>query len=140
MVAMPEDVGAFDSLQQRQNPLGGGDSRRILFVHPYEDIISVENLLAAWKEFVAGKRKKRDVQEFQHLSRNAVLAFWLAYIFTRPLGASFADWFGKSPTIGGLGRGDGTVSLVLAVLLMGFVWYLWATKLDVEDTNTPFMG
>jgi len=30
----------------------------------YQDIISLENLLAAWKEFLSGKRKKRDVQEF----------------------------------------------------------------------------
>lgn len=37
----------------------------------YEDIISVENLLLAWKEFVNGKRKKKDVQEFQlHLMNN----------------------------------------------------------------------
>lgn len=31
----------------------------------YDDIISVENLLLAWKEFARGKRKKRDVQEFE---------------------------------------------------------------------------
>lgn len=31
----------------------------------YEDIISVENLLAAWQEFVSGKRKRKDVAEFQ---------------------------------------------------------------------------
>src|SRR3989338_170438 len=35
------------------------------FTHRYEDFISVENLLEAWREFVAGKRAKRDVQEFQ---------------------------------------------------------------------------
>lgn len=34
--------------------------------HSYEHIISVENLLAAWREFVAGKREKKDVQEFQY--------------------------------------------------------------------------
>lgn len=40
-------------------------------IHGYDDIISVENLLAAWREFVAGKRKKIDVQEFQaHLMDN----------------------------------------------------------------------
>ncbi len=39
--------------------------------HKYEDIISVENLLAAWREFVSGKRAKRDVQEFSlHLMDN----------------------------------------------------------------------
>lgn len=35
-------------------------------LHEYNDITSVENLLAAWGEFAAGKRKKKDVQEFQH--------------------------------------------------------------------------
>lgn len=34
------------------------------FPHSYEDIISVDNLLEAWQEFLRGKRKKRDVQEF----------------------------------------------------------------------------
>ncbi len=33
---------------------------------PHEDITSVENLLAAWGEFVSGKRKKSDVQDFKH--------------------------------------------------------------------------
>lgn len=41
-------------------------NHRKQLVHAYESIISVENLLAAWREFVAGKRKKSDVQEFQH--------------------------------------------------------------------------
>jgi uncharacterized membrane-anchored protein len=65
-------------------------------------------------------------------SRNAVFAFWAAYVFTRPLGASFADWFGKPRSFGGLGWGDGVVSAVLTAFLIGFVWYLSATKLDVE--------
>jgi retron-type reverse transcriptase len=34
------------------------------FEKPYEDIISLENLFAAWQEFIAGKRQKRDVQQF----------------------------------------------------------------------------
>ncbi|MBI5004002.1 group II intron reverse transcriptase domain-containing protein [Candidatus Kaiserbacteria bacterium] len=43
----------------------------IRFIHTYEDIISVENLLAAWREFLRGKRKKDDVRKFQyHLSDN----------------------------------------------------------------------
>ena len=37
------------------------------------------------------------------LGLNAILAFWLAYIMTRPLGASFADWMGKSQHAGGSG-------------------------------------
>ena len=38
---------------------------RIQLVHTLEDIISVDNLLEAWREFIRGKRAKRDVQEFQ---------------------------------------------------------------------------
>jgi retron-type reverse transcriptase len=39
---------------------------RICFTHTYDDIISVENLLAAWREFLSGKRKKDDVRNFQY--------------------------------------------------------------------------
>lgn len=37
---------------------------KIKLIHKFKDIVSVENLLLAWKEFVRGKRNKRDVQEF----------------------------------------------------------------------------
>ncbi|MDE1924913.1 MAG: hypothetical protein KGH79_01895 [Patescibacteria group bacterium] len=74
-------------------------------------------------------------EHHEHLSRNAVLAFWLAYILTRPLGASFADWFGKSPSVSGLGWGDGIVSLILTVLLVGFVWYLAVIRVDVDRSH-----
>ena len=62
---------------------------------------------------------------------NEVVAFWFAYIITRPLGASFADWFGKS-ILGGLGLGDEKVSLVLTILIIGFVSYLTVTHKDVQ--------
>ncbi len=50
--------------------VGGGWGRlmsmcQIKNIHTYEDIISMENLLEAWKEFVRGKRKRIDVQDFQ---------------------------------------------------------------------------
>jgi uncharacterized membrane-anchored protein len=62
--------------------------------------------------------------EHRHLTRNAVLAFWLAYIITRPLGASFADWLGKAKNFGGIGWGDRTVTLILTILIVGFVSYI----------------
>lgn len=65
---------------------------------------------------------------------NAIAAFWWAYIITRPLGASFADWFGK-PILGGLGLGDTKVALVLTLFIIGFVGYLTVTRLDVKDDN-----
>ncbi len=54
---------------------------------------------------------------------NEIATFWFAYVVTRPLGASFADWAGK-PVLGGLGLGDGKIALVLAVLIVLFVAYL----------------
>ena len=45
---------------------------------------------------------------------NPIVAFWAAYVVTRPLGASVADWLAKAPSAGGLGFGGGPVSLVLA--------------------------
>lgn len=61
---------------------------------------------------------------------NAIFTFWFAYIMTRPLGASFADWTGKAHDVGGLGIGDRPVSAVLAILIIGFVFYLTKTKKD----------
>ncbi len=42
----------------------GGGHKRIVFNHSFENIISLDNLLLAWQEFIKGKRKKKDVQEF----------------------------------------------------------------------------
>ncbi|MBV9257052.1 MAG: hypothetical protein JO215_03430 [Ktedonobacteraceae bacterium] len=63
---------------------------------------------------------------------NEIAAFWFAYIVTRPLGASFADWFGK-PSLGGLGLGDTKVSLVLTILIIAFVAYLTVSHKDMKD-------
>jgi uncharacterized membrane-anchored protein len=66
---------------------------------------------------------------------NAVFAFWFAYIVTRPLGASFADWFAVPPARGGLGLGYGPVSLMLAIVIVGFVAYLSVTGRDVPGRD-----
>jgi uncharacterized membrane-anchored protein len=55
---------------------------------------------------------------------NAILAFWFAYITTRPLGASFADWLGVPPNRHGLNLGTGPVSIVLGLLIAALVTYL----------------
>ncbi len=66
------------------------------------------------------------------LKLNPIVAFWFAYIITRPLGASFADWFGKPVGATGLGYGDGPVSLVLTLLIVAVVAYLTITRVDVQ--------
>jgi len=66
---------------------------------------------------------------------NPVVAFWTAYVLTRPLGASFADWLGKPSTFhGGLGLGDGPVTGVACVLIAGCVYALVRTG---RDAVTP---
>jgi uncharacterized membrane-anchored protein len=59
----------------------------------------------------------------RRLRLNEVFTFWFAYIVTRPLGASFADWLGK-PAPAGRGWGDGTVSVILTVLIVLCVGYM----------------
>ena len=63
---------------------------------------------------------------------NPILSFWFAYVATRPLGASFADWMGKSQSVGGLGWGDGRVALALAVAIFCLVAFLAVTRRDVQ--------
>jgi uncharacterized membrane-anchored protein len=67
---------------------------------------------------------------------NAVLAFWFAYVTTRPLGASFADWLGVPPSRGGVDLGTGPVSLTLAVVIVCLVAYL-GVKRSTPDGKRP---
>ena len=63
---------------------------------------------------------------------NPIVAFWFAYIVTRPIGASFADWFSKPRAITGLGLGDGTVSGLALIVFLALVVYVSVTKVDVQ--------
>lgn len=65
---------------------------------------------------------------------NGIVAFWFAYIVTRPFGASFADWMGVTKARGGLDWGTGPVSLVLAALIIALVAVLAVTKMDVASS------
>jgi uncharacterized membrane-anchored protein len=63
---------------------------------------------------------------------NPVVAFWSAYVLTRPLGASFADWLGKSHALGGLGWGDDVVSIVATLVIALLVAYVAITRHGVQ--------
>ena len=63
---------------------------------------------------------------------NWLVAFWWAYIITRPLGASYADWFGVPQSLGGLNWGRGTVAVSLTLVIIAWVAYLTISKVDVE--------
>lgn len=68
-----------------------------------------------------------------------IVSFWFAYVVTRPVGASFADWAGKARSASGLGWGDGWVALVLTGLIVLFVAYLAITHRDVQREQTALV-
>jgi uncharacterized membrane-anchored protein len=71
---------------------------------------------------------------------NPIVAFWGAYVVTRPLGASFADGFSKPPSTSGLGLGDATVSLIALVVFVGLVAYVAIRKHDIQPAQHPHLS
>lgn len=69
---------------------------------------------------------------YRWLHWNSVLSFWLAYVATRPLGASMADGLGKEKSVSGLGLGSGWVALAFGVLIVAVVSYLAITGADIQ--------
>jgi uncharacterized membrane-anchored protein len=63
---------------------------------------------------------------------NSVVAFWFAYVVTRPLGASFADYFSKPHALSGAGYGDGIVALITTIMVAVLVGYLAVTRCDIQ--------
>ncbi len=68
--------------------------------------------------------------EHRHQSSNAVLAFWLAYILTRPLGASIGDYLSQAQTDGGLGLGTTVTSFIFLGAILALVIFLTLTRKD----------
>jgi uncharacterized membrane-anchored protein len=72
---------------------------------------------------------------------NPVVAFWIAYVLTRPLGASFADWFGKEHNIGGgLGYGDGTVAGTALAVIAVLVAYVAIRRNDIQPAGESLLA
>jgi uncharacterized membrane-anchored protein len=66
---------------------------------------------------------------------NSVVAFWCAYVVTRPLGASFADYISKAPAISGIGFGDGQTAAVFTVTVAILVLYLAIARPDIQEAS-----
>ena len=66
---------------------------------------------------------------------NGILAFWLAYILTRPMGASFGDYFAQPHANGGLGLGTTITSLGFLGCIAAIVIYMSVTKEGLEGAN-----
>lgn len=64
---------------------------------------------------------------------NPVLAFWSAYVLTRPLGASIGDYLTQSHKHGGLGLTTMSVSGIFLIVIVALVTFLAVTRIDAED-------
>ena len=69
------------------------------------------------------------------LGLNSIAAFWMSYIVTRPLGASFADYISKPHKITGLNFGDGRTAIVFAVAVVILVSYLAVARPDIQGRS-----
>ena len=68
---------------------------------------------------------------------NAVLAFWIAYILTRPLGASLGDYLSQPKHTGGLGLGTTVTSAIFLVTILLVVVFLSVTRKDSTEAVAP---
>lgn len=66
---------------------------------------------------------------------NAVLAFWIAYVLTRPLGASIGDYLSQARADGGLGLGATVTSVLFLAAISGLVVFLTVTRRDAEPAD-----
>jgi uncharacterized membrane-anchored protein len=71
------------------------------------------------------------------LRLNAVLAFWITYILTRPLGASIGDYLSQDRADGGLQLGTPTTSAIFLVLILAVIIYLSVSRRDQIVLNEP---
>jgi uncharacterized membrane-anchored protein len=63
---------------------------------------------------------------------NSIAAFWMSYVLTRPLGASFADYISKPRALSGANFGDGPTAVVFAVAVFALVLYLAVARPDIQ--------
>ncbi len=74
------------------------------------------------------------------LGLNSIAAFWMSYVVTRPLGASFADWIDKPKggTGNGLGFGDGPTAVAFAISVFLLVSYLAIARPDIQTDEDRY--
>jgi uncharacterized membrane-anchored protein len=74
------------------------------------------------------------------LRLNAVLAFWIAYILTRPLGASLGDYLSQARVDGGLGLGTTVTSVIFLATILVVVVFLSLTRKDATEVVAQHAG
>lgn len=69
------------------------------------------------------------------LGLNSIAAFWMSYVLTRPLGASFADYISKPRALSGVNFGNGPTAIVFAVAVFLLVLYLAVARPDIQESQ-----
>src|SRR5271154_5862563 len=67
---------------------------------------------------------------------NEIFAFWFAYVVTRPIGASFADYFSKPKDLSGFGFGELKTAGVITLLVVIFVAYTAIARFDIQPPQS----
>ena len=67
---------------------------------------------------------------------NEIFAFWFAYVVTRPIGASFADYFSKPKNVSGLGLDDLKTAGIITLLVVVLVAYTTLTRFDIQSPDS----
>ncbi|MEA2687162.1 MAG: hypothetical protein QOE93_2357 [Actinomycetota bacterium] len=95
------------------------------------DLVAESLNLGYWKSaLLFGAMIALVAAAWRYLKGNAVLAFWIAYVLTRPLGASLGDYLSQDRSTGGLGLGTVVTSAVFLLTILSVVVYLSRTKKD----------
>ena len=71
------------------------------------------------------------------LGLGSIAAFWMSYVVTRPLGASFADYISKPRSLSGIAFGDGPTAIAFAAAVFVLVFYLAVARPDIQQPLGP---
>jgi uncharacterized membrane-anchored protein len=77
---------------------------------------------------------------WKFLRWNSIFAFWFAYVITRPVGASFADYFSKGHDVSGIDFGDWQTALVLTSFVVILVAYTAVARYDIQSPDNEVAG
>jgi len=77
---------------------------------------------------------------WKFLKWNAIFSFWFAYVITRPVGASFADYFSKGHDLSGANLGDWQTALVLTCVVVVLVAYTAKARYDIQSPDVEIAG
>ena len=77
---------------------------------------------------------------WKFLQWNGIFCFWFAYVITRPVGASFADYFSKGHSLSGADFGDWQTALVLTCVVVVLVAYTAEARYDIQSPEAEIAG